>query len=225
MCALLTLGIIFAVFTLFCLLPLGVAVTFGKPVAAQIRIGPIRFQVAPSRKKNAHADKPQKKNRESERGKKLLEDFKKSPKAALEILVSVFRSLAPPTKKALHRLLRDVRIDPLQIGVTLGGAGDPAGTAALYGRAEGAVWAVMPALEQLVRIPHPGIHIGIDFDSEKTEVQGEIGVSLRIGTLLAIGFGLGIPALRWFLSYQMQKKKKRKEQAAKVNSPVKYPAA
>ena len=122
-------------------------------------------------------------------------------------------------------MLRDVRIDPLQIGVTLGGAGDPAGTAALYGRAEGAVWAVMPALEQLVRIPHPGIHIGIDFDSEKTEVQGEIGVSLRIGTLLAIGFGLGIPALRWFLSYQMQKKKKRKEQAAKVNSPVKYPAA
>lgn len=226
--ALFVIGMIAAIFALFCLLPLGVTVIFGKPVVAKVRIGPIQIQVAPSKKKKkapTGTDEPEKEDKHLERGKELFEKLKKSPKSALETAKSAYNSLWPPTKKALRRLLRGIRIDPMQIGVTLGGSKDPAETAALYGRAEGALWAIMPALEQLVRIPHPGIHLGMDFDSEKTDVQGEIGVSVRIGTLLAIGFGVGIPALRWFLKYNKQQKKKKKEQTAEVKSPAERPAA
>lgn len=226
--ALLVIGIIVAVFALFCLLPLGVTVIFGKPVVAKVRVGPLQFQVAPSKKKkkaSVKTDEPEKESKQLERGKELLEKVKKSPKSALETAKSAYQSLWPPTKRALRRLLRGIRIDPLQIGVTLGGSADPAETAELYGRVEGAIWAIMPALEQLVRIPHPGIHLGMDFDSDKTEVQGEAGVSVRIGTLLAIGFGVGIPALRWFLKYNKQQKKKKKEQTAEVKSPAERPAA
>lgn len=227
--ALFIIGIILAAFALFCLLPLGVTVIFGKPVVAKVWIGPIRFQVAPSRKKKKKTDekeeKPEKENKQVERGKKIFEKLKESPKSTLEMLSSVYQTLMPPTKKALRRLLHGIKIDPLQIGITLGGSGDPAKTAELYGRAEGVIWAVMPALEQLVRIPHPGIHLGVDFDTDKTNVQGEVGVSVRIGTLLVIGLGIGIPALRWFLKYHRRQKKKKNEQTAEVNSPAERPAA
>ena len=66
----------------------------------------------------------------------------------------------------------------------------------------------MPPLEELLVIPDPHIHIGLDFDAANTRVEGEAGVSIRIGTLLALGFGMGIPALRWFLSYRKQEKQK-----------------
>lgn len=225
---LLIIGIIVAAFALFCLLPLGVTVIFGKPVAAKVTIGPFSIQVAPSKKKKKEPEKqekPQEENKQLKKGKAILEELKKSPKSALETAKSAYEALWPPTKRALRRLLRGIRIDPLQVGVTLGGSEDPAETAALYGRAEGAIWAVMPALEQLVRIPHPGIHLGMDFDSAKTDVQGEVGVSVRIGTLLAIGFGVGIPALRWLLRYKKQQKGKKKEKPQPVNSPEERPAA
>lgn len=225
---LLIIGIIAAAFVLFCLLPLGVTIIFGKPVAAKVIIGPIRLQIAPAKpsgkKKKAgkEKEKPEKEDRIFKTGRAFLKKLKESPKSTLETLKSLYRSLWPPTKKTLRRLLRGIRIDPMQIGVTLGGRKDPAGTAALYGVAEGAVWSVMPALERWVRIPHPGIHLGIDFDSEKTDVTGEIGISIRIGTLLAIGIEIGVPALRWFLKYKKQQEHEKKQVE---NSLAERPAA
>ncbi len=225
---LLIIGIIAAAFALFCLLPLGVIVIFGKPAAAQVIIGPVRFRIAPAKpsgkkkKTGEEKEKPEKEDRILKRGRAFLKKLKESPKSTLETLRSLYHSLWPPAKKALRRLLRGIRIDPLQIGVTLGGKEDPAETAGLYGIAEGAVWSVMPMLEQWVRIPHPGIHLGTDFDSEKTDVQGEIGISIRIGTLVAIGIGIGVPALRWFLKY---KKRQKYEKKHTENSPAEHPAA
>ena len=46
------------------------------------------------------------------------------------------------------------------------------------------------------------IHTDVDFLAEDTAVDGEVGVTLRIGTLLAMGFGLAFPALRWFLRWR-----------------------
>lgn len=223
---LLIIGVIAVAFALFCLLPLGVTVIFGKPVAAKVIIGPIRFQIAPSKpskkKSGEKKEKPEKEDQMLKKGRALLKKLKESPKSTLEMLTSLYRSLWPPAKNALRRLLHGIRIDPLQIGVTLGGRDDPAGTASLYGMAEGVVWSIMPVLEQWVRIPHPGIHLGTDFDSEKTDVKGEIGISVRIGTLLAIGIGIGIPALRWLLKYKKQKKDEKQQTE---NSPAERPAA
>ena len=70
------------------------------------------------------------------------------------------------------------------------------------------LWCV--AALRLLVIPAPHIHIGIDFDHAKTETFGEAGISIRIGTLLGVGLGVGIPALKWFLRFQ----KKQKQQSA-----------
>ena len=59
----------------------------------------------------------------------------------------------------------------------------------------------MPALERLVDVPDPQIHTGIDFDAPQTRAEGELGLSIRLGTLIAVGLTLGLPALKWLRSY------------------------
>ena len=59
-------------------------------------------------------------------------------------------------QKALRRTRRGIRVDPLRLSATLGGAEDPAAAAELYGGLHALVWTGMPALEKLVVIRDPG---------------------------------------------------------------------
>lgn len=77
------------------------------------------------------------------------------------------------------------------------------------------VWTVMPALEQLLVIPHPHIHVGVDFDVGKTRLDGTAAITIRLGTLAAVALGAGIPVLRWFLKLQ-----KRDTQPSKETPPT-----
>ena len=88
-----------------------------------------------------------------------------------------------------------------QVSVTVGGAEEPADAAELYGLLNALVWTGMPALERLVDVPDPQIHTGIDFDAPQTRAEGELGLSIRLGTLIAVGLTLGLPALKWLRSY------------------------
>jgi hypothetical protein len=212
------LGGIVLLFALFCLLRLGVLIRIGVPTEVFFTLGPLRIQVAPSKKKKKPQAKKTKKPRRSPR------DFlKKLPKFTLEDLKSAWRILWPPARRALARTRRSIRIDPLQLGVTLPGRDDPAAAAALYGKAHGAVWTAMPVLEQLLVIPHPGIHIGLDFDRDRPKAEGSVGISIRIGTLLGLGFGMAIPALRWFL--QVKRAHKAAEETPPQEGEPEHPAA
>ena len=117
-------------------------------------------------------------------------------------------------RNGLNRTRRGVRIHPMDLCVTLGGQEDPAAAAQLYGEAHAGVWAVMPVLERLLVIPEPHIHIGIDFNASETKVEGELGVTARVGTLLAVGATVAFPALKWFLRYRKKQKKQPPEPKA-----------
>ena len=65
----------------------------------------------------------------------------------------------------------------------------------------------MPQLERMLVIPSPSIHIGIDFEEPKTKLEGSLGLSARIGTLLRVGLTVAIPALKWFLKWTKQQEK------------------
>ena len=73
----------------------------------------------------------------------------------------------------------------------------------------------MPQLQRWMHIPDPHIHTDVNFDPEKTEVSGEAAVTLRLGTLFAMGFALLIPALKWFLHYR----KRHREDDTKEKTP------
>lgn len=201
-----TLGTLILLIVLLCLLRIGVQVELkGEETAVKLKIGPFRFLIFPGKtEKDTHkkaeeiAEKPEETAEKS--GVKL------PPLSALKDLV---KTLWPPLRRALARTRKGVRVRPLQLSVTVGGEEDPAEAAQHYGELNGAVWAVMPVLEQLLAIHEPYIHVGVDFDAEKTQVEGSLGLSIRIGTLLGIAICLAIPAIRWLLRQKRETNKHR----------------
>ena len=54
-------------------------------------------------------------------------------------------------------------------------------------------------------------------------VEGEAGVTIRIGTLLAMGFGLAFPALGWFLRWRKRCKARPPKPERKIKKPKGHP--
>lgn len=196
------LGIIAVLILLLCLTRVGAQVVLKDGSATvDVRVSVFRIRVFPKKETVAKEKKEKKKKSKDQSKKKVF------PKPTLEDIKDAVKTLWPPLKKAIGRVRRGIRLSPLDLSVTLGGLDDPAKTAELYGYIHTGVWTAMPVLEAGLDIPDPHIHIGTDFTTEKTAVEGEIGLTARIGTLLAAGLGVGIPALRWFLKYRKKTKK------------------
>ena len=115
------------------------------------------------------------------------------------------RSAAPvlfeTLQKALRKIRRRMRVDPLDISITFAGD-DPAKVAEMYGWANTAMWTMMPPLEQLIHIPDPHIHLGVDYNSFRMTAEGRVGVKFRVGDLIIIGLTLAVPLLKWYLSWR-----------------------
>ena len=194
------LGGLAVLIVLLCLTRVGALVVLKDGSATvDVKISVFRIRVYP-KKENPEKEKKEKKNPEGKEKKSF-------PKPALEEIKDAVSTLWPPLKKAIGRIRRGIRISPMDVSLTLGGLDDPAKTSELYGYLHSGMWSVMPVLEEGLYIPDPHIHIGIDFNTEKTAVEGNLGITARIGTLLAAGLCVGIPALRWFLKYRKNVKK------------------
>ena len=210
-----------------CMTRVGARVVFGDgTVTVDAKVGLIHFRAYPRppkkeklpKEKTAKQLKKEEKAKAAKEAKKARKETEKGAKAKpdLKQIAALVRSavqeLLPPLKRSLARIGRGIRIKPLCLYVTLGAANDPAAGAQLYGEVNAAVWAVMPVLEQFADILDPYIQVDVDFDAPKTALRGEAGLSIRIGTLLAAAFGIGIPAVRWFLRVQKQQENKQKNQ-------------
>lgn len=228
-------GIIGCLIFLLCITRVGALVRFdGDGLALDVKFGLFRFHILPAKKKKKTPEQTteeEKKAAEAARKKEAQKAAKKAAKEAqkqarkgekfsvkterlkgiLADVQSAVDALWPPLKRALGRTRKGTRIHPLQLSLTVGGQADPAAGAQLYGYLHAGVWTVMPALEQVLDIPDPYIHVGVDFDSPDTCAEGEAGITLRIGTLLAVGFSVAVPALRWFLKWNKKRKRAQKQ--------------
>ena len=208
------LGILLALLVLLCLTRVGVHALFGDALALDAKIGPFRIHILPGKKQDKKREKRAKEPKEAEKSEEKAEKKPCFPKPSMADIREAVSVLWPPLKRALNRTRRGVRIHPMDLCVTLGGQEDPAAAAQLYGEAHAGVWAVKPVLERLLVIPEPHIHIGIDFNASETKVEGELGVTARVGTLLAVGATVAFPALKWFLRYRKKQKKQPPEPKA-----------
>lgn len=197
------LGVIVLLIALLCWTRVGALIALGDETAVDVKVGLFHFQVVPGREKAPKKKKPRKAKPEAE------EEGEERPrsKPTLEDIRDGLTTLLPPLKRALRRTRRGIRVNPMCLALTLGGQEDPAATAKLYGEINAGIWAGMPTLERLLDIPDPRIHTEVDFQAERTRVEGTLGVTIRIGTLLAVGFGIAIPALRWFLRFTKRHRK------------------
>lgn len=200
------LGVLLALIVLLCVTRVGVHAVFGERLLLDAKIGWFRIHILPPKEPHKNAEERGKK---AEKAKKPEEKAAKKPpfpKPSFTDIRDAVSVLLPPLKRALDRTRRGLRIEPLDLSMTLGGSEDPASAAQLYGELNAAVWSAMPVLERLLVIPSPHIHIGIDFMETKTKLEGEVGVTARIGTLLSVGATIGFPALKWFLQYKKKEK-------------------
>lgn len=218
MVALWILGILLLLILVLLLLRVGVRLQFGEELRVTAIAGPIRLQLVPEPEKKK-PDKPKKEKAPKKKKEKTPEDGEK--KKSLGLTVHDIRSALPALweslKRGLRRTRKRLRIDPMRLSVCFGGD-DPAQVAELYGWANTAMWTVLPEMERLTRMPDPRIHLETDFTASETRISGEVGLSFRIGDLLAIGFAFAGPALRWYRAFRKEKSAQEKK-AAKEKKP------
>lgn len=207
-------------FLLLCRVRLGIRVDIAEIVSADVAVGFLRFRVAPAKGGAKIIAKP-KKEKKKKKPKDLTKAVKKIPIPTVEDLKSAYHIFRGPMRKILLRIGRGIRIHPLSLSATLPGQEDPAAAAENYGRVCAAMWTVMPLLEELIDIPKPALHVGVDYDLEHVYIRGHVGVSIRVGTLLSMGFGALIPSARWFIKFYRAHKndKPRQEKAAETEAP------
>ncbi len=217
--------------TLLCRTRVGAWAAFGGDgLRLDARFGLLRVHILPARPGKPKADKPPKKKKKKPEKKppKELGEKKAKPKLSftLEDGRDALRTLLPPLKRALGRTRRGIQVKPLRLSLVLGGQEDPAAAARLYGEIQAAVWVGMPLLERVLDIREPYIHTDVDFSASATAAEGEAGITLRIGTLLAVGFGMAFPALGWFLRWRKRCRNRPPEpERGAGEPPTENPAA
>ncbi len=210
--ALWIIGGILLLLILLLLLRVGVHLRFGEQLELTVIAGPARIQLLPRPETTEQTRQKKKAKGEAQEGKKPAKQREKLS-LSFEDVRSALPYLWEGLKRALARTRRRMRIDPLRLSVVFAGE-DPAAVAQTYGWASSAMWTLMPQLERLLKIPDPHIHLGTDFGAARTQIEGEAGVAFRIGDLLIIGLGFGIPLLKW-----LRKRKKEIEQSEKAAPP------
>ena len=215
------LGILILLAVLIARTRISVRVRFGDgPLSAVLTIGPFRVPLTGEEEKApAKKEKKEKKAEKAAKKENALQSKRTLSKVTAADVKEAAAALWPPLKKALGRIRRGIRVDPMTVSVTIGAADDPAAGAETYGMAHGLVWTVMPALEKLIEIPDPGIQVGLDFESSVTRVRGEIGVKARIGTLIAVALQMGLPVLGWLSDWKKKHQADPPKQAEKAAAP------
>ncbi len=227
MVALWILGVLLALILLVLLLRVGVYVSFGEELRVRAKAGPVTIQILPKpEKEKKKKKKPKKEKKKKEKPGKKEEKPKEKGKKKLDITFEDIQTgvgaLFESLKKGLRKTRKRLKIDPMRVSVSFGGD-DPSKVAQMYGWADTAMWTFMPQIERLTRMPDPRIHLDADYERGRTAAEGEIGISLQIRDIFAIGFAFGIPLLKWLLGFS-KRKKARKAAAEKTADQAPAPA-
>lgn len=208
------LGVIAALIVVILCLRVGVTVSFGEELRVTVRIGPRALQIIPTPEKKPKKEKPQKKKPPAEK-KPSKEKKKLDLHLTFDDIRGALRAVWQSVQRTLRRIGQRIRIDPMDVSIVLGDE-NPANTAEWYGWVNTAVWTVMPRLEEWVHMPHPHVHMAMDFNAMETKISGTVGVSFRIGDLLAIGFAAAGPLLRFGIPFLKKQKAIKREEARKA---------
>lgn len=221
MTALKILGVILLLFLLVGYLRLGAVVSFGDGLRIRACIGALRLTVYPRKPRKKKAKKPKEAKTEEPPKPKEPKPKKKKrafPKPTLSELLDLADTAFTALGATVRRACKRVKLDPMELTVTFGDW-DPVLSARLYGAANTLMYAVMPRAEETFDIHDPSLHLRVDFEGQRSEAKGALGVSLRVCDLFAIAFTLAIPLLKWFLRFKKahRQKKDKTEQHVQIS--------
>ena len=213
-----TLGIL----VLLAILPLGVSVKYdGDGPLVRIIAGPVRFTVFPAPKKEKKEKKQKTANPDPSASAKKEGPKKAQPAKASQPATQTkpaaqqggsWTDFLPLVQEALRFLdvfRRKLRVNRLEMKLIMA-ADDPCDLAVNYGRAWGAVGALLPQLERVFVIKKRNVEVECDFTASKTLVIARLDLTITLGRLLGAVVVFAVRALKEF----MKIKKKRKGGAA-----------
>ena len=213
-------GVVLGVLALLCLV-----LVLLLAAAAQVRVtysqgeltlragyGPLSVRLYPPEPKKEKRPKKAKKKKEQEPEEEEKSREKRRLSITSEQILYTLETLPPILSRALGRMRRGIRIQPLKLHLLIAGE-DPAGTALLYGRAQAALAAGMPFLRQAVHIREEDIRLFLDFQRTQPDCIADIGVSMRCGTAAGIFLRAGGSLVKWILGFRKLAPPSRKKPA------------
>lgn len=156
---------------------------------AFLRVGPIRFQLYPAKKKSG-AEKKKKEKHPAQGGK-----------AEAGGPLRLFKALAPDLLDAVKALKRKVRIDDISLVLTVAAA-DPAAAAMAFGGANALIGMIWPLIENNFNVRKRTVKTGVDFESSEPSLYLSASFSLTVGQLVSLGLHHGVKLLKQYRQYQ-----------------------
>lgn len=153
----------------------------GTELSVRARVGLLRLRVWPLPKKRRKAAPPKPSQSAKPPDK---------PAAPRSDVLRLLETWVPLVCEAAGRMRRTIRIDLLELHLTVGGP-DPGDTALLYGGANALLGMILPLFEHAFQVKKRRITTAVDFDAETIRADVRADVSLTLGQLIVFTF--------WFL--------------------------
>jgi len=170
-------------------------------LSAGLRYGPLKITLFPRPGiEGAGGKKKKGKDKEDEKPEEEQPEKKKSKITSEQVFYSL-DTLPPILGRALRRIGRGLRIDPLKVHLLIAGP-DPADTALLYGRLQTALSAGLPVLHRHVHIENQDIQLFLDFQEPQIDCIADIGAAARGWTLARAALCAGASALKWYMGFK-----------------------
>ena len=177
---------------LLSLVRVGGAVDYSaRGLTVRVLAGPLRITVFPLRKKK----RPPEGERKPSQPRPEAEEPPRGGSLAL------LREFLPLVTEAAGSLRRKIRVDRLDMDLTVG-APDPALAAIAFGGANAALGMLVPLLENAFRIKERNIRTAVDFNAGAPAVAVRAALTLTIGQGVSFAVRFGLRALKILLAHR-----------------------
>lgn len=205
MIGLVIVGVLLLLLVILLLIPARVRVSYENGAfTACARYGSFRIPLYPRPEKKAPEVPLQKEAARLESGAATAQaeqTGKKKLALNAEQIFYLLERLPPILGRALKRVGKRIRIEPLKIHLLVAGS-DPADTARLYGNIQAALASGLPVLHRMVRIREQDIQLFLDFQEEELDCIADVGISMRPLDALVIGLCAGASALKCYMGFK-----------------------
>ena len=167
--------------------------------SVRMRLGKLYFTVFPMKKRDKKPKPP--------RVKKQRAEIPKAEPTKTGGTLELVKEFIPLAAEAAGRFKRKIRIDQLDLELTLA-ASDPATAAMAFGGANAALGMMLPLLENNFNIKRRSVRTAVDFDRTSPVVYLKAAFSLTIGQGVVLAVRLGSQALRILLKHRSGQKQK-----------------
>lgn len=185
------------------LIPFSLRVSYeGGQLCVTAKYARFIIPIYPGKEKDAASDTAEEQPAAAKAKKKPGKPSEKNkPPINLEQILYSVDTLPKILLNAVRRIGKRIRIEPLKLHLLIA-TSDPADTAVLYGKIEGALAAGLPLLHRAVRIREQDIQLFPDFCEEHMDCIADAGIRIRPLDVLAVAVCALGGIIKWYIGFK-----------------------